>query len=214
MSNLACPICKAPFLADDVHANLGIANCRNCRGVLDLRQQARPLTATPRRFTVDDSDGYRVSWRWFRWSNVGGLVFVVLWLAVLKFNRLMLPHHDLRMEGFVFLPFVAVVGYIGVALVVNRTVLRVDGARTLTSQHRPLPYRRGRRLERHRISQLYCRRHVGKKATSYSLAALDVDGKRFTLAADFEQLDDAKWLEARLEERLGIDNRPVEGEAV
>jgi hypothetical protein len=212
--NLACPTCRAPFLANDVHPDLGVANCRNCRGVLDLRKQARPQSIKPRRFTVDESHGYAVSWSWFHWLAVVQLVVAPLWVIGFVYAG----HHDVRQTMAPPLPYLFLLAglasvYTGLVNTFNRSRLHVDSVGTLTSTHGPLPWRRSRRLERHQIRQLFCRRHVQKSSVSFSLAAVDNSGNRITLAGGLPQLDDAKWLEARLEERLGLDNAPVEGEA-
>ena len=216
--NLTCPACGAPFSADDVHPELGIANCRVCRGVLDLRAPDRPIDRPrPARFSLDESDGRMViEWRWFRTKNLAMIPFALFWCGFLFFwyqRALTNPRHD---ELALLFPLL----HVGVGLwlvygiasnLVNRTrIVADDGGITIT--HGPLPAR-GRRVERATLAQLFSETVRGNRGSiSFALAAVDSTGKRVRLVRNFDDADEPKWLEAVLERRLGIRNRPVAGE--
>jgi hypothetical protein len=56
MMSLCCPHCDAVLFTDDVHATLGFADCRRCRGIIDLRTRAQTLPMpwhAPRRLSPD-----------------------------------------------------------------------------------------------------------------------------------------------------------------
>ena len=201
--NLTCPACGAPFSADDVHVRIGIANCRVCRGVLDLRARDRSAPAPrPTRFVVDESDGtLRIEWRWFRPSLVFVLPFAVVWwlfliaayshMRELKPMLLSLGH----VAAGVFMLYVAL------ANLLNRTRLVADDE-TLTVRHWPVPSP-GKHLERGAIARLSCET-VGTKSVTFALVAVDSDGKHVRIAGGFEDASEARWLKATLERRLKI----------
>lgn len=216
--NLTCPACGAPFSADDVHAELGIANCRTCRGVLDLRARDRPIDVPrPARFTVDESDGRLViGWRWFQAKAILLLLFSIGWWSFLIiWYSSALRHPAENVLTLVFpLGHVAAgvaVAYWSLALLLNRTrVVADDGG--LTVSHGPLPWP-GKRLERTRLQQLFCETVQGSKGSvSFALVAVDVDGKRVRVLGGFDGADEPRWLEAAIEKRLDIRDRPVRGQ--
>ncbi len=214
---MSCPACGAPFSADDVHAELGIANCRVCRGVLDLRARDRPLALPrPARFVVDESDRRLViSWRWFQPRAIGLLLFCAVWWAVLInwYHRLLVrPPKDITLALFPIghVAIGVVVLYWSVAMLINRSRIVADDF-SLTLRHGPLPWP-GKRLERSRLAQLFCETVQSKSSVSFALVGVDVDGKRVRLVGGFDEQDEPRWLEAALEKRLDIRNRPVPGE--
>jgi hypothetical protein len=50
--------------------------------------------------------------------------------------------------------------------------------------------------------------------TSYSVAVIDRNDVHHQSARGLTELDEAEWLEAAVEQRLGIVHRPVDDEAV
>jgi hypothetical protein len=224
--NLTCPACGAPFSADDVHPQLGIANCRKCRGVLDLRAADRPLDMpTPPRFTVEESNlGLTLSWRWFRATHLLMLLFTVAWWSFLVvWYRDALRDHNTMAIVFPILHVGAglYIGYTALTGLFNRTRIHVDCVGLLTVAHGPLPWPRPRPLRRDEVTQLYVQRVESRSrddngstsvTVTYTLSAIDDKGKLRKLVGNLA-LDDARYLEWRLERQLKIPNRPVEGEA-
>jgi len=215
--NLTCPACGAPFSADDVHADIGVANCRVCRGVLDLRSRARALEMPrPARFALDESDGrMRIEWRWFQASKLAMIPFAIVWWVFLIFwYKTALAKPSQNWFALVFpLGHVAVgvsVLYSALANLVNRTRLVADDEGICVS-HGPLPWP-GKRFERARLIQLFCETVQGKNSVTFALCGVDVDGKRVRVLGGFADADEPRWLEAALECRLQISNRPVAGE--
>jgi hypothetical protein len=217
--NLTCPACGAPFSADDVHLDVGIANCRICRGVLDLRASDRPMQRPrPPRFHVEESDGrLSIAWRWFAPANLAMIPLLICWfgfLALFYADALSAPHN---ITPFLLIPLLHVATGIGlayptVANIVNRTRIVVAGD-IVTVRHGPLPWWGNRTLVRSTITQLFCRRDTGNKgAISYALVAIDRSGTRIDLVRALQREDDVRWLEDTLERRIGIANKPVVGE--
>jgi hypothetical protein len=214
--NLACPACGAPFSADDVHLEVGIANCRVCRGVLDLRARDRPIAMPrPDRFSLDEADGaLSIGWRWFRFGKLALIPFAVAWWAFLIFwYRGAMGRADLFALIFPIghvAAGVAVV-YMALANLLNGTLLRVDGE-AVTVHHGPLPWRGNRRMLRQHIDQIYCRRDEHKNGISFAVVAIDVNTRRVDLVRGLPRADEARWLERTLEKALDLRDRPVEGE--
>ena len=215
--NLTCPACGAPFSADEVHADLGIANCRVCRGVLDLRARDRAIEAPrPARFVVDESDGRLiVTWRWFRVAGLALIPFAAVWWIFLfgwYQSALANPKGDLIAILFPIGHVAAGVAMLYAALtnLLNRTqIIADDGG--LSVRHGPLLWP-GKRVERASLSQLFCESVPGKNSVTFALVAVDSDGKRVRLLRGFSDASEPRWLEAAIERRLQIRNRPVAGE--
>jgi len=217
--NLSCSHCGAPFAADDVHADLGIDNCRSCRGVIDLRARAQAIPLPrPQRFTVERAGSrLEIHWRWFQPQHLGLVLFAVAWNSFLYFWYHGAFHgksHDLVMILFP-LGHVAVgigVAYSSVAHLLNSTSIVCDG-NTLTIAYRPLPWRGSRTLEAAAIRQLFTRKVEGSKGSiSYVLSAAMSDGTQLDLVRGTSDPAELRFLEQELEQKLGIVDQAVVGE--
>ncbi len=95
---------------------------------------------------------------------------------------------------------------------VNRTRIAVEGGR-LSIGHGPLPWRGNRVLETQALDQLFCEEKIGSKGSkSYVLSALLKGGEKVVLLKSLPEADQALYIEALLEDRLGIVDVPVAGE--
>jgi hypothetical protein len=103
--------------------------------------------------------------------------------------------------------------YYTIAGFFNRTTFRLD-ERNLSVRHAPLPWKGNHTLAREDIKQLYCEHEVnqGKNGPnhSYYLSAVLVDERKVRLGS--MPVDQAKYIEGLLEERLGISDMQVPGE--
>jgi len=104
--------------------------------------------------------------------------------------------------------------YWTIAGFLNRTTLRLD-ERNLSVRHGPLPWKGNHTIPREDIKQLYCEHEVsqGKNGPthSYYLSAVLVDERKLRLGS--MPADHAKYIEELFEERLGITDMRVSGEA-
>ena len=102
--------------------------------------------------------------------------------------------------------------YLFVQSVVNHTVIQAD-SRQLSIESGPLALGGGRLvLDATDIRQLYVVMLSGRHAVWYSLQAEVAGGKPRVLVGGIDEVERAFYLERALEHRLGIADRPVDGE--
>jgi hypothetical protein len=189
------------------------------------------------------SDGVSFSWRWFQAHHLFLLFFSGIWFSFLVAwysTSFSMGLQDMGLFGLVFFLFPlihVVVGFVvlyqALCGLLNKTTLtlRFNQASTgdapfrdsalkaglLTITHGPIP--KGGRVEiaTDNISQLYCSEHTQKSKNGVSrsmhLNAMLRDGEMKVLIKDIDSLGTARYLEQQIEARLGIDDRPIQGEA-
>lgn len=124
--------------------------------------------------------------------------------------------------GLLFFVFPLIHVAVGVGLTyrtlagfLNKTWITVT-ADEVTVRHGPLPWFGNLALSSADIQQLYCEQSVsrGKNGTgaSYRLSAVLRDGRSLDLLRSLSSAAEARYLEQRIEERLGIEDAPVAGE--
>lgn len=103
--------------------------------------------------------------------------------------------------------------YYTIAGFLNRTTIHLD-ERYLSIRHAPLPWKGNHTLDREDIKQLYCEHEVdrGKNGPnhSYYLSAVLMNDRKVRLGS--MPMDQAKYIEDLLEERLGIHDMRVPGD--
>lgn len=229
---LQCGGCAAALETKDIDLARSLAKCSFCNAVMDLgrRQGAaaggrfadveRPEVRLPERFvTGKDADGTFIRWRWFRPHHLFLVLFALAWNGFLLFF-----FSNFRNAGapsfFYLLPLVHVavgvgIGYAALTGLVNSTTVRT-GKGVLTIRHRPLPWLGNRDLRGAEIDQLYCASKVttneGRSTTAYQLRAVLKTGKSLTLLRGLPELEQALFLEQRIERALGIKDAPEAGE--
>jgi hypothetical protein len=247
MLKLDCPSCGRQIAAADIHLERTLAKCVACNTVFNFAHLVaapgvdaplqRPRVPPPPRWQVDDwGSDLRIRWRWWTPVALFLLFFCVAWDSFLVFWYAMAlgkggPPGDFQWIAIVFpIAHVAVgVGltYVTLALLLNRTTVRVSGGR-LTVRHGPIPWGGNGAWDAHDIEQLYCApgssglrrmahsaRHAHHGAMGvghYDLCALLRDGTMVRLLRNIAELDHAVFLEQKLEEFLGIADRRVPGE--
>ena len=241
---ITCRSCETAVPADDVNLETVLAKCRHCHAVFDFSAQVRgsaPASEVkkkrdlgelpmPKGLVVDDGGSVlTITRKWGRGPAIFFLIFSGFWNMIVgvfvvagiagAFNE---PKAG-EMGGWfiwVFLtPFIAVglgTGYAALALLLNRTTIRVDGS-TLTVDHAPFRWPGRRSIDTYSLDQLYCQEYVAYKQNNvpqYRLAihALQKDGTRVKLLGGIENAGQAIYLERLLEKHLGIEDRPVRDE--
>lgn len=104
--------------------------------------------------------------------------------------------------------------YYTIAGFFNRTTIQLD-EQSLAIRHAPLPWKGNHTIARTELKQLYCEHEVshGKNGPSHSyyLSAVLMNERKVRLAS--MPVDQAKYIEDILEERMGIHDMAVPGEA-
>lgn len=231
---LDCEVCHAPLRAEDVRFDLSLAKCHACNAVYDLagrkargrdpapasseRRLTRARAALPTKIQVEEYGQSTVlSWRWFKAQHLFMAFFCVFWdgFLVVWYGTLLRSEHAplvaalfplLHVGAGVFLTYSTLAGFL------NTTRIEVSRSE-LTIRHGPLPWLGNRTLPGRELTQLYGQEVRGNKGSlSYSLFALDKQGRKVKLLSGLDDKDQVLYLEQALERRLGIEDSPVDGE--
>lgn len=229
---LQCSGCAAAIESKDIDLARSLAKCSFCNAIMDLGRREgpapggrfpdveRPEVRLPERFrTGKDADGSFIAWRWFRAHHLVLLVFALGWNGFLIFFFSMAAKGNAPPAFFLFpLIHVAVgvgIGYAALTGFVNSTTVRV-GKGVLRIRHGPLPWFGNRELRGAEVDQLYCAskttRNEGSSTTTYELRAVMKTGKMLTLLRGLTEVEQALFVEQRVERGLGIKDQPEAGE--
>jgi hypothetical protein len=164
MDLLRCPACGAAIDAHDVHAELGIANCRSCRGVVDLRSRAkaRGEVGAPLSFTVEETgDTLQLTWRWWRARHWMQAIFCIAWDSFLIFWYSNTSGSPWIATVFPVAHVAVGVGltYATIAAAFNRTRITVESG-VVTIAHGPIWWWGNRVLAALDVEQIYCTRQA------------------------------------------------------
>ena len=228
---LQCGGCAAAIEAKDIDLAKSLARCSFCNAVMDLGRREgaaggrfaeveRPEVRLPERFVAGkDAEGTFVRWRWFTPVSLFLLVFAIGWNGFLVFFLAMAAKGGAP-PVFFLLPIIHVavgvgIGYAALLGLFNSTTVRVARG-VLRVRHGPLPTFTNRELKRSEVEQLFCARKDGTSrqgpTVSYQLRAVLKSGKAITLLKGLTDLDQALYLEQRIERELGIKDAPEAGE--
>ena len=175
---------------------------------------------TPETFTLNhDANGLSISYRWFSPSYIFLAFFCLFWDGFLVFWYSVAFAQDAPWLMFVFPLLHLGVGvgltYTALAGFYNSTSVRA-GQGKLTIQHGPLPWPGNKTVPSTDIIQLYAEQRMvhSRNGTHprYQLSAITRDNRKLRLIANMDEPDTVRFLERKIEEYLGIENRPVEGE--
>ena len=229
---LQCGGCAAAIEAKDIDLPRSLAKCSFCNAIMDLGRREgaaaggrfadveRPEVRLPERFvTGKDADGTFIRWRWFRPHHLFLVLFALGWNGFILFF-----FSSFRSTGapsfFYLLPLVHVgvgvaIAYAALTGLVNSTTVRT-GKGVLKIRHRPLPWLGNRDLRGAEIDQLFSAQKTSRTrngvSTTFAVQAALKSGKSLTLLKGLQELDQALYLEQRIERALGIKDRPEAGE--
>jgi hypothetical protein len=231
-----CTHCSRQIPAADLDVSTAIAKCRHCNAVFSfaaaLEQEggapARPhrtpgaaAVSQPKGIKVEDWAGnLLISRRWFSLAFIFLAFFCAAWDGFLVFwYGLAFTEADTPWIMVVFPIGHLAVGvfltYFTLCGLLNRTVIKVESGR-LTIRHGPLPWPGNRDVDTADLDQLYCRRVIRNTSNgsseTYQLHVLTKSGQQMKLVSGLDGPEQALFLEQRIEQYLGIENRPVAGE--
>jgi hypothetical protein len=199
-------------------------------------RERTPLLVAPEGFVIERDDralppadyrmaevrsvDLRVAWpSGSRAKAVPGLLFSVFWFGFLAFWYTTAFDSNAPWIMFVFplLHVGAGCWMLYSALVSLMNTTRVSIASGIVDvRSGPVPVRGNARIEAARIAQLFVRKErqgrKGGKTTTFAVEAALSGGSRVVVVRSLESADEALYLEALLEEALGITPQPVVGE--
>jgi hypothetical protein len=215
-----CPRCGAPL--SEVSPALGLASCAACDAVMDL-EQVRPAPprgprtpADGRGVEVVEGPVPSVSWSWRGATLVFLVPFSAGWNALTVYGLAQIVA-DRDVGALPVALFLLAVGLgsvlLTVTFLVNRTILRLTPT-ALEIVHGPLPWLPTPAVPRDEVTQVYVTevRPTKGQHVTWSLHAVGRRGHTFTLATGLDTRGQARFLEDWLEQRLGLVDRPVDGE--
>ena len=182
---IKCRSCKAPVQVENVNLDRMLAKCTACNSVFDISTQV-PQAAAPypaggapprrERGNLPMPKGMDVEWGGSmlqitsKWKSSLGFFFlffgliwnVITWSFVgaaimgeVKNAPSFLP---LFLTPFVLVGFVT--GYLAIAFLINRTVIKIDSD-MLSVRHGPLKWPGNKDVPMGDVKQLYCEEYVG-----------------------------------------------------
>jgi len=235
--DIHCVRCSTAIAPADVNVQQVIAKCAACGAIFDFSSQTaggprperiRAQVPLPARFVVTDApaptggDPYRtpgvsrgdltISWSWPRALGAAFLAFAAVWFSVLASG-----HVAPDAIAALFAIFGMVPSYVGLAMVLNRSTVRVSRD-ALEIDHQPIWWPGGARFAVADLTQLFVVQRIerhgtgndGRTTVKFQLCAIDRAGMRRKLVA-LDDLDQALYLEQRIERHLGIVDVEVAG---
>jgi len=182
-----------------------------------LEAAAAPALPTPERWQVDVGPrSFAASWRWLTWSSLLLVPFTLFW------NGILIAMAAGATEGFTHperlllglaVPHVWVglgLAYTTLATFVNGTRVTVQDGRLVVKKG-PLPWLGNRDLAGSDVQQLFVVEKSTRNKVTFELCALLRDGTRKSVLSGLER-HQARFLEARCEQALGIIDARVDGE--
>ncbi len=146
--------------------------------------------------------------------------FALLWNGILLFMMLIMIASG-QYGAILFLSIHLIAGIVLIYYVigkwVNRTVLTVNESYISTS-HKPIPwfFYKAIKYPSRDIDQLYCKKYVSATVNdvpqySYRVMAQLKNFDEFVLIQGLQKINHALFLEQKVEQYLGIKDRPVDG---
>jgi hypothetical protein len=172
----------------------------------------------PDRFDIEDGGGrLRIEWRWPRLVAIPIAIFAVAWDGFLvAWYSGVLSQSNLPI-GMVVLPLAhvavgLVLPYMALVFLLNSIVVEVAEG-VLTVRHRPLPFPGNRTFSAVDIRQLFCVARTGRKGgVTYDVMAQLASGRETRVVPGFWTDREARFLEQRIESRLGLTDHAIDGE--
>lgn len=112
--------------------------------------------------------------------------------------------------------FQAIIGLIATILTIQHCVNRthiVVNASGLSSYSRPITFEQPKHIALDEIDQIYCRaERPASKIGRFEVVAIDTGGECSTIMQGLTEIGHARFIERRIETRLGISDRWIAGE--
>jgi hypothetical protein len=173
----------------------------------------------PDRFEVHDSGAaFRIEWKWPRLMALPLTLFSIAWdVFLVSWYSGALARGNVDATMILFpIPHVVVglvMPYMAMTFWLNSTFIEID-AGDVRVRHRPLPFPGQRTLRVVDVEQFFCAERSGRKGSvSFEIMARLTSGRETKLVGGLSNEREARFIEQRLEARLGLTDRPIVGEA-
>jgi hypothetical protein len=164
----------------------------------------------PERFEIHDSGpAFRIEWKWPRLMALPLALFSIAWDAFLvSWYSGALTQDNVPATMVLFpIPHVVVglvLPYVAITFWLNSTFVEIE-AGDLRIRHRPLPFPGRRTLRLVDVQQLFCVERTGRKGSvAYEVMARLTSGRETKLVGGLSTEREARFIEQRLEARLGL----------
>jgi hypothetical protein len=193
------------------------------RGFVNVGSASEPLhthrgvpVALPAGFQLDD-DGFerRVSWRWFSWHAMRGIIFAAIFgvpLGFVFYAYVNSPNKSWPAPAVAITlslaipPAVTIYGWL--AYLINRTTVRVDAA-GVSVRHGPLPWRRAKDVAKADINAVLSERVIDDSSDSsdgsifqpreiYEVKLMLKSGRTLRLVTGLSAPDQALFIEQQI----------------
>ena len=207
-ARLRCSRCHAAIGDGDLDRKSGQVTCPACRAAIDA---GRPAAATFDLEVSETPERLLIAWKWRLSLGVLFATFVFLAFPIV----VGIAADELPGAIIFSMIIIGLIGLVGLfqvaAQIANRTEIRVTDAE-LSIETGPVSIDPRKTWARAEVKQLCCLMRKGKYTVWYALAVELVNGTRVDLVGLIDQAERAFFLEREIARRLGIEDRPVEGE--
>lgn len=228
---LNCPNCQQHIAADDVNITKTIALCKSCDNIFNFtREMNFPEAAKPYRQVhhippgvevTEFDDALEINMDWRRSRKSFTFFFTIFWnLFMFVWMSIALGTGEIAMLlfGIPFLVVGAYLAYTSFAWLINTTNIYVD-EQYVAIEHRPISWllQKDAYYAPDQVDQLYVKREQIGSVNDNPVYGFTVmmrlhDGKELKMVEHLHAESAACLIEQRIEEYLGIVNRPVAGE--
>ena len=173
---------------------------------------------------ADEGNALVITRRFYNDLTIKSIIFCLLWNGLLfGCHRLFFDIHSSFVDqliavgpfalGLLLFLFVGVwTTYSALCGLINRTEIRVT-TDALSIRHYPLPWSGNVQVRVATIDQLFCEEIEGGNSVIYNVGVKLKNGQQVRLLYRFLHKAQAAFIEQQVEQRLGIPDHPVAGEA-
>ena len=228
---LYCKECGSLIPADDMNISAMTAKCGKCNSVFSFSDQIggassfeeksarRAPVLLPKGIRAEEQNGkLQISLKWFRWTNVFMTFFTIFWdsfmivwfgISISTGAYEMAAFGSLHAAVGIYLTYTVLANYL------NRTLITVD-RENVTVKIGPLPWPGNQHIRSSDITQLYSKsvltRNRNSSSEHFEVHAVLKNRTHLCLAKTLEEMEQAFYIEQKIEDFLKIEDEPVRGE--
>ncbi len=166
----------------------------------------------------EDRNSLIITYKWSKMMGYALIGFSLFWNSIIYFGFITGIESGESFILFFMIPFILAgffVFYYGLANIFNSTTITV-GYDNVSVKIAPLFWSGSKEIFKHDIKQLYVKQHIhkGKNSTtySYSVNLIDKSNKDIELVSSLPKSEEGRFIEAKMEKFLKIEDTRVSGE--